>query len=172
MRKVKTAMFQNLESVTVVLRALSNSSRLRIALALLNTELSVATLEESLEIKQPNLSQQLAEVLKAGILEARRSAKSVFYSIADSWVRDVIALVAANIDGVTLPQVAIETATEPLRTDLGGKQKLPTLPDAATGKSSARTISILNTSPSNASDARTWQGEEARFAKVWVSTNH
>jgi DNA-binding transcriptional ArsR family regulator len=166
MRKVKSTLFQNLESVAVVLRALSNSSRLRITLALLHTELSVATLEESLEIKQPNLSQQLAELRKAGILEARRSAKSVFYSIADSSVRDVIALIAANIDDVdgvnlSLPTmdvaaaVAIASVARPAAEHSGNDH------DARPVAAEIKSIAPV---------ARKWQGEEAQFAKVWPST--
>jgi DNA-binding transcriptional ArsR family regulator len=140
MRKVKSTLFQNMDSVAVVLRALSNSSRLRITMALLNTELSVATLEETLEIKQPNLSQQLAELRKAGILKARRSAKSVFYSIADPGVNDIIALIAANVgksDKVEPASVAIPLAPP-----------------------------VTMAAPST----KTWQGEEAQFAQVsWPS---
>ena len=144
MRKVKSTLFQNLESVAMVLRALSNSSRLRITLALLNSELSVATLEETLEIKQPNLSQQLAELRKAGILKARRSAKSVFYSIADNNVHEIIALIAANIGGVDV------SAAKP-------------------GVSPAAAVSANVPKPMSSPVApiATWQGEEAQFAKVW-----
>jgi DNA-binding transcriptional ArsR family regulator len=170
MRKVKSTMFQNLESVTVVLRALSNSSRLRIALALLHTELSVATLEESLEIKQPNLSQQLAELRKAGILEARRSAKSVFYSIADSRVRDLIALIAANIDGVTVSPVASQTAAGQITGAVTALIPLD-IADTVSAKRDTKTVSIVDASTRLASEVKTWQGEEAQFAKVWTTTN-
>ena len=180
MRKVKSTLFQNLESVAVVLRALSNSSRLRITLALLHAELSVATLEESLEIKQPNLSQQLAELRKAGILEARRSAKSVFYSIADSNVRDVIALIAAsidNLDGVTLSQPAIDAAAAAVaaaaaaRPQLDKAAKAQARPVAAIQPVAAEEKLEKNIVPAGAPIARTWQGEEAQFAKVWPSTH-
>jgi DNA-binding transcriptional ArsR family regulator len=148
MRKVKSTLFQNLESVAMVLRALSNSSRLRITLALLNSELSVATLEETLEIKQPNLSQQLAELRKAGILKARRSAKSVFYSIADNNVHEIIALIAANIDRVDGVNV---NAAKP-----------------SAGPAAAVSANVPRPMASPVAPiATTWQGEEAQFAKVW-----
>jgi DNA-binding transcriptional ArsR family regulator len=169
MRKVKSTLFQNLESVAVVLRALSNSSRLRITLALLHAELSVATLEESLEIKQPNLSQQLAELRKAGILEARRSAKSVFYSIADSSVRDVIALIAANIDnaeGVNLSRPAIDAAATAAAVAIASVARPATEKlDITNASRPAAAAEMIATAPI----ARPWQGEEAQFAKVWPS---
>jgi DNA-binding transcriptional ArsR family regulator len=180
MRKVKSTLFQNLESVATVLRALSNSSRLRITLALLHAELSVATLEESLEIKQPNLSQQLAELRKAGILEARRSAKSVFYSIADSNVRDVIALIAANIgdlDGVNLSQPAVEAAAVAVAAAAAARPAL----NMPTAKAQAQAgPAAVPPSTFVADDealepaaplAKTWKGEEAQFAKVWPSAH-
>jgi DNA-binding transcriptional ArsR family regulator len=148
MRKVKSTLFQNLESVAMVLRALSNSSRLRITLALLNSELSVATLEETLEIKQPNLSQQLAELRKAGILKARRSAKSVFYSIADNNVHEIIALIASNIGGIDVSVIK------------------PDVSPAAVVSADAPRPLVTPIAPV-APVATTWQGEEAQFAKVW-----
>jgi ArsR family transcriptional regulator len=154
MRKVKSTLFEDLESVAMVLRALSNSSRLRITLALLNTELSVASLEETLEIKQPNLSQQLAELRKAGILKARRSAKSVFYSIADANVREVIALIAVSIgktDGASAFRPVVNTEAEAAdAADITGTAPKP----------AARVVPAAK---------KVWQGEEAQFAKVWPS---
>ncbi|HEY4316291.1 MAG TPA: metalloregulator ArsR/SmtB family transcription factor [Herbaspirillum sp.] len=178
MRKVKSTLFQNLESVATVLRALSNSSRLRITLALLHAELSVATLEESLEIKQPNLSQQLAELRKAGILEARRSAKSVFYSIADSNVRDVIALIAAsidNLDGVPLSQPAIEAAAAAVAAAAAARPALDRPATKATARPATVKVSATvadDEAPAPATPlAKTWQGEEAQFAKVWPTAH-
>jgi DNA-binding transcriptional ArsR family regulator len=173
MRKVKSTLFQDLESVAVVLRALSNSSRLRITLALLHTELSVATLEESLEIKQPNLSQQLAELRKAGILEARRSAKSVFYSIADSSVRDVIALIAENIgdvDGLNLSAPVMDAAAATLAiTSVARPASSAEILGKNASRPAANAVVVAAETRSIAPVARKWQGEEAQFAKVWPS---
>jgi DNA-binding transcriptional ArsR family regulator len=55
-----------------------------IACALLEGERSVGDLETSLGLRQPSLSQQLAELRENGIVEARREAKQVFYRIADA----------------------------------------------------------------------------------------
>jgi DNA-binding transcriptional ArsR family regulator len=101
MNRIEPALFATVESTAGVMRMLSNASRLRIVIALLNIEQSVATLEATLGIKQPNLSQQLAELRKGGVLKARRSAKSVFYSIADSRVRDIVALLASSLNTST-----------------------------------------------------------------------
>jgi len=157
MRKVKSTLFQDLDAVAVVLRALSNASRLRITMALLDTELSVATLEEMLEIKQPNLSQQLAELRKAGILQARRSAKSVFYSIADPGVNAIIALISASLGSTG--QGTIEKSDKPDRSgriDKAGKMEAPiTSP-----------VKPLVLPIAAAHSTKIWQGEEAQFAQV------
>ena len=60
-------------SATVLLRAVSNQARLCIVLHLLKGERSVAELEADLDLRQPNLSQQLAELRKSGWL--RQDAK-------------------------------------------------------------------------------------------------
>jgi DNA-binding transcriptional ArsR family regulator len=67
-----------------LMRSLSNPNRLMIACALVEGEQSVSELEARLGIKQPILSQQLADLREAGVIQARRSSKSVFYSVADA----------------------------------------------------------------------------------------
>lgn len=74
-------------SAATWLKAVSNPARLRIALCLLKGEKSVTELENELKIRQPNLSQHLAELRNAKIAVARREVKSVFYSLADDEAR-------------------------------------------------------------------------------------
>lgn len=70
-------------SAAAWLKAVSNPARLRIAFCLLDGERSVAELEKELQIRQPNLSQHLAELRNVRIAVARREAKSVYYSLAE-----------------------------------------------------------------------------------------
>jgi DNA-binding transcriptional ArsR family regulator len=65
------------------LRALANPARLRIALQLLKGEQAVSELETELEIKQPTLSQHLAELREAGLVATRRESRIIFYQLAD-----------------------------------------------------------------------------------------
>src|SRR5260370_39805320 len=46
-------------------------------------ELAVGARETELGLRQPSLSQQLAELRESGVVEARREAKQVFYRISD-----------------------------------------------------------------------------------------
>ena len=73
------------------MKSLANPNRLMIACALLDGERSVGDLETDLGLRQPSLSQQLAELRESGVVEARREAKQVFYRISD---QRVVALLA------------------------------------------------------------------------------
>ncbi len=68
------------------LKTLANPNRLMIVCALVDGERSVRDLEDTLGIRQPGLSQQLAELREAGMIVGRKESKSVFYSLADDRV--------------------------------------------------------------------------------------
>ena len=94
MRLVKNApdlIELNIRQAADLMRRLSNPNRLMIACALVEGEQSVSELETKLGIKQPILSQQLADLREAGVVQARRSSKSVFYSVADAKAGHLIA---------------------------------------------------------------------------------
>ncbi|MEJ6784712.1 ArsR/SmtB family transcription factor [Aminobacter sp. Piv2-1] len=74
------------------LKKLANPNRLMIACALADGERSVRELEDSLGIRQPGLSQQIAELRDAGLIIGRKESKSVFYRLADERVRAVVTL--------------------------------------------------------------------------------
>ena len=63
------------------LKAVAHPSRLTILQALSRGELNVGEIEEATDIGQPTLSQQLAILRKAGLVETRRQAKLVYYSL-------------------------------------------------------------------------------------------
>ncbi len=73
------------------LKKMSNPDRLQVTCALVEGELSVRQLEDMLGIRQPGLSQQLAELRAAGLISARKEGKAVFYSLADERVKIFIA---------------------------------------------------------------------------------
>lgn len=64
-------------------RNLGNSNRLAILGALLGRERAVGELETELGIRQPILSQQLAILREAGLLETTRDRKSIVYRLVD-----------------------------------------------------------------------------------------
>ncbi|HMR31704.1 MAG TPA: metalloregulator ArsR/SmtB family transcription factor [Geminicoccaceae bacterium] len=65
------------------LKKLANPQRLLLACSLVDGERSVRELEEMLGIRQPGLSQQLAELREAGLVAGRKEGKSVRYRLAD-----------------------------------------------------------------------------------------
>jgi len=67
---------------TSFLKALANENRLLILYHLIEGEKTVTQLESLLGIRQPTLSQQLARLRSEHLVVTRRSAKSIYYSLA------------------------------------------------------------------------------------------
>ncbi len=75
-----------------LLRQLANANRLLILCHIAEEERSVGQLEVDLGIKQPALSQQLAELRQYGLVKTRRQSRSIYYSIADERSEAVMAM--------------------------------------------------------------------------------
>ena len=68
----------DLETLVEVMRTLGHDTRLRLIVALLDSgEKSVSEIERLTGIGQPGLSQQLAILRKAELVQTRRAAKQV-----------------------------------------------------------------------------------------------
>lgn len=80
----------NVEEASAFLKKLSNPDRLLVCCALVDGERSVRELEDILGIRQPGLSQQLAELRAAGLIEGRKEGKHVFYRLADPRIETFI----------------------------------------------------------------------------------
>lgn len=72
------------------LRALSHPARLKIIEHLKAGEKSVGQMVKSLEIEQSSLSKHLAILKQAGILNSRQVKVTVYYSIRDKGIFDVL----------------------------------------------------------------------------------
>jgi DNA-binding transcriptional ArsR family regulator len=75
-----------------LLKALGNEQRLLILCNLLARPLSVGELNERLELSQSALSQHLALLREGGLVETRRDAQSIFYSLPPGPVTRIMAL--------------------------------------------------------------------------------
>jgi DNA-binding transcriptional ArsR family regulator len=94
---------EELDSVITVLKALAHELRLKLMHALLeHGERSVSELENLTGIGQPALSQQLAILRKAHLVQTRRRAKLIFYRLAP----DNIALTARLMAALAATEVA------------------------------------------------------------------
>ena len=78
------------ESAADLMRSLSHPQRLLVLCALVEGERSVRELEDGLGIRQPGLSQQLAELREAGLIVGRKEGKQVFYRLADPRVETFV----------------------------------------------------------------------------------
>lgn len=76
----------NVDEASVFLKKLANPDRLLICCVLVEGERSVRELEDLLGIRQPGLSQQLAELREAGLVAGRKEGKRVFYHLAEARV--------------------------------------------------------------------------------------
>ena len=65
-----------------LLKSMSNESRLLILCNLAEGEKSVGELQDLVELSQSALSQHLAVLRRDGLVTTRRSAQSIFYSLA------------------------------------------------------------------------------------------
>ena len=79
------------------LKAVANGNRLMILCELKAGERSVSSLEEVVPLAQSALSQHLGKLREEGLVATRREAQTVYYSVADGTVHDVIEALHRNI---------------------------------------------------------------------------
>ncbi len=83
-------MLSNASDAAEFLKKFAHPSRLMIVCALVDGERSVRDLEDTLGIRQPGLSQQIAELREAGLIVGRKESKNMFYRLADGRVSEFI----------------------------------------------------------------------------------
>jgi DNA-binding transcriptional ArsR family regulator len=88
------------ESVAELFSLLSTPVRLKIISALCNGEKNVSQLLEEIETTQPNMSQHLSTLYRAGVLGRRRDATQIYYRLQSERV--------ATLCRAVCTQVAIE----------------------------------------------------------------
>ena len=79
-----------LAAAAAMLKKLSHPNRLAILCRLVEGDASVAELENELGLRQPGLSQQLAELRNVGMIAPHRNAKSVTYHVVDENVAALV----------------------------------------------------------------------------------
>ncbi len=83
-------MQQNAADATNLLKSMANETRLMILCQLIEGERSVSSLLENFPLSQSALSQHLTILRRERLVNTRRDAQSVFYSLASDEVRAVI----------------------------------------------------------------------------------
>jgi DNA-binding transcriptional ArsR family regulator len=89
---VADEMKSHVSDAAQLLKALGNEQRLLILCNLLERPMSVGELNERVELSQSALSQHLALLREAGLVETRREAQSIHYSLPPGPVTRVMAL--------------------------------------------------------------------------------
>lgn len=82
------------------LRIYSQPQRLLILSHLQSGELTVGEIDAATGVGQPALSQQLAELRRAGLVATRRVSKQVFYRLADAVVANCVRSIEAQFTDV------------------------------------------------------------------------
>ena len=72
-------------------KVFGDSTRIRILFVLCEAEVCVCDLAEVLNMTQSAISHQLRILKQNKLVKSRRDGKSIFYSLADSHVRSIIA---------------------------------------------------------------------------------
>ncbi len=93
-KKGKPSDFQSMKKhaadAAALLKSMSNVNRLMILCSLVDTELSVSDLNELLPLSQSALSQHLAMLREAELVQTRKQAQSVYYSLLGDEATQVI----------------------------------------------------------------------------------
>ncbi len=69
-----------------------DSTRCKILYTLLEKEMNVTDISESLRMTQPAISQQLRVLKSNGLVKFRREGKSLIYSLADTHVQQILSI--------------------------------------------------------------------------------
>lgn len=110
--------------VAALLRQLAHPTRLLLLCQISQGERAVSQLETETGLRQPGLSQQLAELREAGLVRTRRVSRQVFYAIADARALALLHTLHALYCG----DPALQSAPSPLP----GSAPAAVLPAAAT----------------------------------------
>lgn len=73
-------------------KTLGHPARIRILEVLVEGERSVGEMQPEVGIESSHLSQQLGILRKAGVVTSRREGSSVFYSLTDSQIVELLAV--------------------------------------------------------------------------------
>lgn len=80
----------NASQAEAFMKILANKNRLMILCTLINQERSVSELNQSVPLGQSALSQHLAVLREHKLVDTRRDAQSIFYSVSDPRVKQII----------------------------------------------------------------------------------
>jgi DNA-binding transcriptional ArsR family regulator len=83
-------MEENATEASTLLKAISNQTRLMIVCQLVEKEMSVGELLESIPLSQSAMSQHLSILRREKIVKTRREAQSIYYSLDSAEARAIL----------------------------------------------------------------------------------
>lgn len=86
----------NAHKAASFLKAMSNENRLMILCCLLDQEYSVGALNERVPLSQSALSQHLAALRKAGLVQIRRESQTIYYRLEADMVKKIIQILSEH----------------------------------------------------------------------------
>jgi DNA-binding transcriptional ArsR family regulator len=75
---------------SALLARMANPQRLRILCLMVDSEVSVNSIAETTGLAQPAVSQHLRKLRDAGVVETRRDAQTIYYSLSDPATTQVL----------------------------------------------------------------------------------
>lgn len=93
--------WSGLDAAAELFGVLSTPIRLRIIGALCPNEKNVTQLLQEIKVSQPNMSQQLNVLYRAGVVSKRREGAQIYYRIADETVVRVCKAVCSELAAET-----------------------------------------------------------------------
>ena len=81
---------ETLYDLAELFKVFGDSTRIKILFVLFESEMCVCDLAESLSMTDSAVSHQLCTLRDADLVKTRREGKTVFYSLADDHVRQII----------------------------------------------------------------------------------
>ncbi len=81
---------ENAEKASSLLKSMSHPGRLMVLCHLMNGECSVSVLNQAVPLSQSALSQHLASLRNAGLVETRRESQIIHYRLKSNAVSDVL----------------------------------------------------------------------------------
>lgn len=89
-------MQSNIVHASALLKSMAHEGRLFILCLLYVRERSVMELEQSLDLRQPAVSQQLARLRSDNLVSTRRDGKMIYYSLASEEARAMVYALASQ----------------------------------------------------------------------------
>ena len=104
---------QQIKKLASLFRVLGQTARLRILLAIGESEACVCHLEVILGYRQAYISQHMMELRKLGFVDARRDGRFIFYRLSDHRTLDLINM-AADLTGLAQKDLSALSPSQPL----------------------------------------------------------